>query len=77
MMTSDNFDQVLSNLLERRPFRVFTIELHGGERFEIDHPRATVVRDGLALFIAPVGTFVRFDHDSVNQIIDASSETAA
>ena len=76
-MTSENFDQILANLLERRPFRMFTIELHGGERFEIDHPRATVVRDGLALFLAPGGTFVRFDYDSVNQIIDASSETAA
>ena len=76
-MTPENLDRILGNLLDRRPFRVFTIELHGGERFEIDHPRATVVRDGLALFIAPGGTFVRFDHDSVNQIIDASSETAA
>ena len=76
-MTSENFDLVMRNLLERRPFRVFTVELHGGDRFEVDHPRATVVRDGVAVFIAPGGTFVWFDHDSVNQIIDASSETAA
>ncbi len=76
-MTSENFDQILGNLLERRPFRMFSIELHGGERFQIDHPRATVFREGVAVFLAPGGTFVWFDHDSVNQIIDASSETAA
>jgi hypothetical protein len=76
-MTSEHFDQVLNNLLERRPFRVFTVELHGGERFEIDHQHATVVRDGVAVFIARGGSFVWFDHNSVSKIIDASSETAA
>ncbi len=70
-MTAENFDQVLDELMSRMPFQIFTVELHGGRRFEIDHPRATVVRNGVALFIAPGGKFIWFDHDSVNQIIGA------
>lgn len=72
-MTSENFDRVFSGLSERRPFRVFTVELNGGQRFEIDHPRALVVRDGVAVFLAPGGVPIWFDHESVNQIIGAAN----
>lgn len=68
-MTSDNFDRVLEGLRQLQPFRVFTVELTGGRRFEVDHPGALVVRDGVAVFIAPGGVPIWFDHDSVNQII--------
>lgn len=70
-MTADNFDSVLKTLQERHPFRVFTVELQGGQRFEVDHPTAMVVRDGVAVFLAPGGVPVWFDHESVNQIIGA------
>jgi hypothetical protein len=75
-MTAENFQQILESMMSRSPFQVFTIELHGGRRFEIDHPRATVVRDGVAVFIAPGGVPVWFDHDSVNQIIAAPANTS-
>ena len=68
-MTTENFDRVLNQLAQRSPFQVITVELHGGKRFEVDHPRALVVRDGVAVFLAPGGTPIWFDHDSVNQII--------
>jgi hypothetical protein len=74
-MTADNFDQVLEGLAQRVPFQVFTVELHGGNRFEVDHPRAMVVRDGVAVFLAPGGIPIWFDHESVNQIIGASANT--
>ena len=70
-MTAENFDRVLQGLTQRTPFQVFTIELHGGQRVEIDHPRAIVIRDGVAVFLGPGGVPVWFDHDSVNQIIGA------
>lgn len=76
-MTAENFEQVLEGLLQRQPFRVFTVELHDGKQFEVDHPRATVIRDGVAVFIAPGGVPVWFDHESVNQIIGAPSVTPA
>jgi hypothetical protein len=55
---------------------VFTVELNGGQRFEVDHPGALVVRDGVAVFLAPGGIPIWFDHESVNQIIGAPANTS-
>lgn len=74
-MTSENFDSILQAFYDRRPFQVFTVELHGGQRFEVDHPRALVFRDGVAVFVAPGGIPVLFDHESVNQFISAPANT--
>jgi len=68
-MTAENFDRVLTGLTQQKPFGVFTVEVHGGERFEVDGPGALVARDGVAVFIAPGGIPVWFGHDSVNQFI--------
>jgi hypothetical protein len=68
-MTADSFEQVLQGLRTLQPFRVFTVELQTGSRFEVDHPGALVVRDGVADFIAPGGIPIWFDHESVSQII--------
>jgi hypothetical protein len=70
-MTATNFDHALNALMDRQPFQVFTVELNGGKQFEVDHPRALVVRDGVAVFVLPGGVPVLFDRDSVNQIIAA------
>jgi hypothetical protein len=75
-MTAENFDRVLVGLQQRMPFQVFTVELNGGHRFEIDHPGAVVVRDGVAVFIAPGGIPVWFDHESVTQFIGAPANAA-
>lgn len=75
-MTAENFDQVLRNLAGRQPFQVFTVELLTGQRFEVDSRWALVNRDGVAVFLAPGGTFIWFDHDSVSQFIDAPVNTA-
>lgn len=74
-MTIENFDSILRVLQLRNPFQVFTVELHGGERFEVDHANALVVRDGVAVFVAPGGIPHLFDHDSVNQIIAAGTSS--
>lgn len=70
-MTVENFDNALRVLQLRSPFQVFTVELLGGERFEIDHANALVVRVGVAVFVAPGGIPHLFDHESVSQIIAA------
>ncbi len=69
-MTAEHFDQLLAALGDRRPFHPFTVELVGGNQFEVDHPRAMVVRDGVAVYLKPGGIPVWFDHDSVTQIAD-------
>ena len=65
-MTADHFDSILAALTSVTPFQVFTLELHGGQRLEVDHPNALILRDGVAVFLAPGGVPVLFDHDSVN-----------
>jgi hypothetical protein len=74
-MTAENFDNVLTGLRERQPYQVFTVVLNGGERFEIDHANALLIREGVAVFLAPGGVPIVFDHESVLQIVLASSET--
>jgi hypothetical protein len=75
-MTAENFDRVLTGLSQNNPFRVFTVELNGGKRFEVDGPGAIVVRDGVAVFLAPGGIPVWFDHESVNQFIGAPANAS-
>lgn len=77
-MTSDHFDDSLQTLRQRTPFRPFTVELISGDRFEVDYPDALVVREGIAVFIAPGGVPRLFDHESISQLIaDSKSESSA
>ncbi|HEX5446922.1 MAG TPA: hypothetical protein VFW87_24105 [Pirellulales bacterium] len=75
-MTAENFQKVLVAMIRRRPFRPFTVELNTGVRIEIDHPEATVIREGVAIFIGPGFTPVDFDQDRVTQIIDSPAHAA-
>jgi hypothetical protein len=68
-MTVDNFDQTLEAFKSRVPFRPFTVALVNGDRFEVDHRDALVVRDGVAIFVAPGGVPVIFDHEGVSRVI--------
>ena len=70
-MAIEHFEKVLLAMLNRRPFKPFTVELHGGQRFEIDHPEATVLRQGVAIFLAPGFVPIYFYHEGVVQIIDS------
>ena len=74
-MTAENFDKVLEALLSLTPFHVFTVELCDGRRFEVDHPRAMVLRDGVAVFLAPGGIPIWFDHEGVDQVIGGPANT--
>ena len=62
------FDETLAAFRKRAPFRPFTVALVNGDRFEVDHADALVVSDGVAIFVAPGGTPVVFDHEGVSQI---------
>jgi hypothetical protein len=68
-METDNFEQTLRTFLRRAPFRPFTVALVNGDRVEIDHPTAVVVRDGVAIYLGPGGVPVIFDHEGVSQFI--------
>ena len=76
-MRSDSFENLLELLTERRPFRPYTIELNGGQRFEVDHPRALAVRDGVAMHFAPEGIPYWFDHESVTTIVGDTANASS
>jgi hypothetical protein len=76
-MTDSNFEIGVRSLLSRKQFRAFTIELVSGHRIEIDHRRALILVDTLAVFFSPGGPAVVFDGASVRFIINAPAHEAA
>lgn len=68
-MDRDTFDSTIRKFKHRTPFRPFTISLVNGERVEIDHPDALVIRDGVGLFAGPGGVPAVFDHEGVAQVV--------
>jgi hypothetical protein len=76
-MDRDTFDGTLRAFKHRTPFRPFTVAMVNGDRFEVDHPEALAVRDGVALFAAPGGVPVIFDHEGVSQIVGDLAERAS
>jgi hypothetical protein len=68
-MEADNFDRTLRAFMKRSPFRPFTVAMVTGDRFEVDHPDALVVREGVAVYIGPAGVPVLFDHEGVSQVV--------
>ena len=75
-MTAEHFQETLDVLMSRQPFKPFTVELIGGQRFEIDHHLSVSARGGHAVFTSPGGPLVFFDHESVNQIINSPAHSA-
>lgn len=75
-MTVENFDQTLKVFQDRTPYRPFTVVLHSGKQFEVDHPRALVFRDGVALFAGPGGIPYIFDHEGVEHFAGDLAERA-
>jgi hypothetical protein len=75
-MTAEHFQETLEALMSRQPFKPFIVELNTGQRYEIDHPRATAFTEGAAVFLAPGGVPVFLDHESVTQIINSPSHSA-
>jgi hypothetical protein len=73
-MPKESFEAILQVLLSQRPFEVFTVELHGGYRFEVDHPEALVIEEGVATFVVPGNIRLFFGHDTVALIVEATSD---
>jgi hypothetical protein len=67
-MELGQFERSLRAFQRRTPFRPYTVALVNGDRFQVDHPEALVLRDGVAMFIAAGGVPMLFDHSSVSQL---------
>jgi hypothetical protein len=69
IMDRDTLDGALRTLKHRTPFRPFTVAMVNGDRLEVDFPDALAFRDGVALYVAPGGIPVLFDHEGVSQVV--------
>ena len=67
-MDPGQFERSLRAFQRQTPFRPFTVALVNGDRFQVDHPEALVLRDGIAVFIAAGGVPTLVDHTSVSQV---------
>ena len=76
-MTPMNFERTLRAFQRRAPFRPFTVELVSGDRFQVDHPDALVLRDDVAVFVAAGGVPTLFDHEGVCQIFAKETRRAS
>ena len=68
-MDRDSFTETIIALMNRRPFRPFTIVTMSGNRYEVDHPTALAVREGMALFAGPGRIPIFFDNEGVSEVI--------
>ena len=76
-MQADRFQRSLLACQKRKPFRTFTISLVNGDRIQVDHPEALVLRDGVAVYIAVGGVPTLFDYEGVSEIAGEPIPTAA
>jgi hypothetical protein len=72
-MDSSNFQRALRAFQRQSPFRPFTVALVNGDRFQVEHPEALIVREGVAVFFAADGEIRLFDHEGVSQFERESS----
>lgn len=68
-MDRETFDATIRTFKNRTPFRPFTVSLVNGERLEVDHPDAIIVREGVGLFAGPGGIPSVFDCEGVAQVV--------
>jgi hypothetical protein len=68
-MQETQFERSLRAFQRQTPFRSFTVALVNGDRVQVDHPEALVVRGGTAVFLSADGTPMLFDHSSVRQFV--------
>jgi hypothetical protein len=67
-MNDKRFERNLRTFQCRTPFRPFTVALVNGDRVQVDHPEALILRGGVAVFVAADGSPTIFDHESVSQM---------
>jgi hypothetical protein len=69
IVNRETFDSTLLTFKRRTPFRPFTVSLVNGEKLEVDHPEALIVRDGVGMFLGPGGVPAVFDYEGVAQVV--------
>lgn len=75
-MTAEHFQTTIKAFQRRTPFRPYVVELVSGDRTQVDHPEALVIRGGVAVFVNATGAPVIFDHEGVSQVFADGTESS-
>jgi len=75
-MTPEIFERTLRELLQRRPFLPFIVEMDDGERFIVDDPEAVPLSGGAAGFIG-MDKIYFFNCDNVRHFLALTPEAAS
>ncbi len=76
-MKAEHFQTTLRGFQLRIPFQRYVVELVSGDRVQVDHPEALVLRGGVGVFVSATGAPTIFDHEGVSQVFADSGESAA
>jgi hypothetical protein len=77
MMTPEQFEQRLRELLQRKPYKPVRVLMDGGDFFDIDDPQYVARDGGAAGYIDGKGEVYMFDYRDVVDFIEAPSEVAS
>jgi hypothetical protein len=64
-MTTERFQTTIRAFQHRTPFEPYVVELVSGDRIQVDHLEALVVRGGAGVFVSAAGAPAIFDHEGV------------
>ena len=76
-MSTDDFDRVIMEKLDRLPFQAFTIEMLDGKRLEIDRPFSVAIRGGVASCFAGGKLHLEIRSEQVRQVGDMANSLSS
>ena len=71
-MSTERFQTTIRAFQRRTPFKPYVVEVVSGQRIQVEHPEALVVRAGVGVFVDVSGAPTVFDHEGVIRISDES-----
>jgi hypothetical protein len=77
MMTPEQFEQRLRELLTRKPYKPVRVVMDGGDVFDIDDPQYVARDGGGAGYIDAKGEIYLFDYRDVVDLIETPTEVAS
>ena len=66
-MDAEPFERALRDFRDRRPFRMFHVELRTGRVIDVIDPEPLIVRSGQAAYLSQDGPKL-FDHEQVARV---------
>jgi hypothetical protein len=75
-MTAEDFLRSLNELVDRKPFKAFVLEMNDGTQIEIGRSGSLAYRGNGASGFARGGSFVNVNSVNVKQIVDAPASVS-